>query len=204
MNSHEIHLYKISCLNTSLMKNIAVVILLRILIRGKDDLWNFLLPHFLSVCACVCFFLYMIRSLYDLIKFYIENTWLDSNSLFWKKNLKETVNKRIWLTGDLLSLKILRLPAQCISYARKIHFALLQVEKNVLWSSSKKCPAFHSFWCEVPSLLGIHCNCFLSHITSSCCTPNTSFWGYCLDKMHWVFVSWLLEDERGEVGRGAL
>lgn len=117
------------------MKNIAVVILLRILIREKDDLWNFLLPHFLFVC--VCFFLYMIRNCYDLIKFYIENMWLDSNSLFWKKNLKETVNKWIWLTEDLLSLKILSLPAQCISYTRKIHFALLLVKKNILWSSSK-------------------------------------------------------------------
>lgn len=107
------------------------------------------------LCVCVCFFLYMIRNLYDLIKFYIENMWLDSNSLFWKKSLKETVNKWIWLTGDLLSLKILSLPAQCIFYSRKTHVALLWVEKNILWSWSKNASfgffisfdaRFQAFW----------------------------------------------------------
>lgn len=180
------------------MKNIAVVISLRILIREKDDLWNFLLPHLLFVC--VCFFLYMIRNLYDLIKFYIENMWLDSNSLFWKNSLKETVNKWIWLTGDLLSLKILSLPAQCISYARKTHIALLWVEKNILWSWSKNACFFHFFWCKVPSLLGIKCNCCLSHISSSYSTPNTSSWEHCLDKMNQICVSWMLVDERGGGG----
>lgn len=40
---------------------------------------------YLIFYLCVCFFLYMIRNLYDLIKFYIENMWLDSNSLFLKE-----------------------------------------------------------------------------------------------------------------------
>ena len=112
---------EISCLNTSLMKNIAVVILLWILIREKNDLWNFLLPHFMCVCVCVCMCLslYVIRNLCDLIKFNIENMWVDSKSLFWKKNLKETVNKLIWLTEDLFSLKTLILPTQCIYFTIK-------------------------------------------------------------------------------------
>ena len=125
---------EISCLNTSLMKNIAVVILLWILIREKNDLWNFLLPHLcVCVCLCVCvsLSLYMIRNLCDLIKFNIENMWVDSKSLFWKKNLKETVNKLIWLTQDLFSLKTLIFPAQCIYFT--IKYILV-----CFWFSEKK------------------------------------------------------------------
>lgn len=48
------------------------------------------------MCVCMLLSLYMIRNLCDLIKFYIENMRLDSNSLFGNKNLKETVNKLIY------------------------------------------------------------------------------------------------------------
>ena len=136
---------EISCLNTSLMKNIAVVILLWILIREKNDLWNFLLPHLcVCVCLCVCvsLSLYMIRNLCDLIKFNIENIWVDSKSLFWKKNLKETVNKLIWLTQDLFSLKTLIFPAQCVYFTIKyilvcFWFRGKKKKKKTLWSESK-------------------------------------------------------------------
>lgn len=153
---------EISCLNTSLMKNIAVVILLWILIREKNDLWNFLLPHFMCVCVCVCICLslYVIRNLCDLIKFNIENMWVDSKSLFWKKNLKETVNKLIWLTEDLFSLKTLILLTQCIYFTIKYILVCFWFteEKKVLWSESKNVLCL-VFLCKVPSLLKIHCNC---------------------------------------------
>lgn len=61
----------------------------------------------------------------------------------------------------------------------------------------QKCLFFHFFWCKVPSLLGIKCNCCLSHITSSNCIPSTSSWEHCLDKMNQICVSWMLVDKRG-------
>ena len=138
---------EISCLNTSLMKNIAVVILLWILIREKNDLWNFLLPHLcVCVCLCVCvsLSLYMIRNLCDLIKFNIENMWVDSKSLFWKKNLKETVNKLIWLTQDLFSLKTLIFPAQCIYFTIKYILVCFWFSEK----KNKKKPNNKTLWSE--------------------------------------------------------
>lgn len=61
------------------MKNIAVLILLWILIREKMIFEIFF--YLILYCVCVPLCLYMIRNLYDLIKFYIENMWLDSRSL---------------------------------------------------------------------------------------------------------------------------
>lgn len=112
----------------------------------------------LYLCVCVLLSLYMIRNLCDLIKFYIENMWLDSKSLFWKENLKETVNKLIWLAEDLFSLKILILPSQCIYFTIKYILVCFWLEKNPLkWI--QKCPVLSFFWCKVLNLLGIHCNC---------------------------------------------
>ena len=77
--------------------------------------------YLIYVCVCVSLSLslYMIRNLCDLIKFNIENMWVDSKSLFWKKNLKETVNKLIWLTQDLFFLKTLIFPAQRVYFTIK-------------------------------------------------------------------------------------
>ena len=97
------------------------------------------------VCLCVCFSLYMIRNLCDLIKFNIENMWLDSKSLFWKKNLKETVNKLIWLTEDLFSLKTLILPVQYIYFTIKYILVCFWFRKKILWSESKNALYLVSF-----------------------------------------------------------
>lgn len=124
----------------------------------------FYLILYLCVCMHVCMLLslYMIRNLGDLIKFYIENMWLDSKSLFWKKNLKETVNKLIWLTEDLFSLKILILPAQYIYFIIKYILVCFWFSKKFS-EANPKCPVLSFFWCKVPSLLGIHCNCYQSN-----------------------------------------
>lgn len=154
---------KISCLNTSLMKNIAVLILLWILIRKKMtfEIFFYLI---LYLCVLVLLSLYVIRHLYNLIKFYIKNMWLDSKSLFWKKNLKETVNKLIWLTEDgLFSLKILILPAQCIYFTIKHILVFFWFRKKNPLKLIQKCPVLSFFWCKVPSLLGIYCNCCQSN-----------------------------------------